>query len=124
MTAYFIFEFKFNADPERIQGELFEIWRHSGYGSEVEIWRWESHGTLICNLFYYRWNDPGCRERIEKILGYLFNISIDGRVYYYRFQEAMQMYGKSKQKITLDQLFSEYYPTLGSYGIRYEVKRF
>lgn len=122
MTAYFIFEFKSDANPEKIQRNLLEIWKRPCYGWDVDIFRHELHGTLVCNVLYFFFDDPGCRERIEEILGYLFDITVDRRVYYYRFSEAMDVYGESKQIITLDQLLSEFYPTMGGSCIRYEVK--
>jgi hypothetical protein len=124
LTAYFIFEFKSNANPEKIQRDLLEIWSRPGYGWDIDIFRHARHGTLICNVLYCFLDDPYCRERIEKILSYLFDTTIDRRVYYYRFNEAMGMYGKQKRRITLDQLLGEYQPTMGGYCIRYEVKYF
>jgi hypothetical protein len=83
----------------------------------------EKNGTVVCDLLYYFSNDIESRERIEQILNYLFSIVIDGRVYYYRFIEAMDTDWKSSQKVTLDQFFSDYCPTLGGYCLRYEVAR-
>ena len=123
MTSYFIFEFKSNADPQKIQEDLLEIWSISEYGWFIDIFHHEKHGTLVCEARYYFHDDSSCRERIERILSYLFKITI-GRVYYYRFIEAMDVYGKFKRRITLNQMFAEYHPTMGGYCVRYEVQRF
>jgi hypothetical protein len=121
MTAYFIFELKASVEPERIQEKLLSIWDRPGYGWDVDVFHHKKNGTLVCNILYYFSDDPECRERIEKILEYLFGIAVDGHIYYYRFNEAMDMYWKSRQKITLDHLFGEYDPILGGYCLRYEI---
>ena len=123
MTAYFIFELRSNLDPKSVQKKVYELWTRSGYGSDVDVYLHAKNGTLICDLLYYFSDDIGSRGRIKQILDYLFSIAIDGRVYYYRFDEAMDTYYKSTQKVTLDQLFSEYCPTLGGYCLRYEIAR-
>ncbi|MEP0914232.1 hypothetical protein NDI45_25320 [Leptolyngbya sp. GB1-A1] len=123
MTAYFIFELKSNLEPKSVQKKVYDLWTRPAYGWDVDVYLHEKNGTVVCNLLYYFSDDTQSRERIEQILDYLFSIAIDGRVYYYRFNEAMDTYRKSSQKVTLDQLFSEYYPTLGGYCLRYEVAR-
>jgi hypothetical protein len=122
LTSYFIFEFKSNADPQKIQEDLLEIWSASEYGWFINIFQ-KKHETLVCEALYYFHNDPNCRGRIERVLSYLFNITTGG-VYYYRFIEAMDVYGKYKRRINLNQMLTKYYPTMGGYGIRHEVQRF
>ena len=123
MTAYFIFELKSNLEPKGVQKKVYDLWIRPGYGWDVDAYLHEKNGTVVCNLLYYFSDDTESRGRIEKILDYLFSIAIDGRVYYYRFNEAMDMYRKSNQKVTRDQLFNECCPTLGGYCLRYEVAR-
>ena len=123
LTAYFIFELKSNLEPKGIQKKVHDLWTRPGYGWDVDAYLHKKNGTVVCDLLYYYSDDTQSRERIEKILDYLFSIAIDGRVYYYRFNEAMDTYWKSSQKVTLDQLFSECCPTLGGYCLRYEVTR-
>jgi hypothetical protein len=123
LTAYFIFELKSNLEPKSVQKKACELWTRPGYGWDVDVYLHEKNGTVVCDLLYYFSDDTESRGRIERVLDYLFSISIDGRVYYYRFNEAMDTYRKSSQKVTLDQLFSEYCPTLGGYCLRYEVVR-
>lgn len=123
MSAYFIFELRSSLEPERVQKKLSDLWTRPGYGWDVDVFQHEKNGTLRCDILYYFSDDPECRERVERILDYLFSIAIDGRVYYYRFNEAMDMYWKSSQKVTLDQLFGDCSPTLGGYSLRYEVAR-
>jgi hypothetical protein len=123
LSAYFIFELKSSLEPGRVQKKLSDLWNHPRYGWDVDVFQHEKNGTLVCDILYYFPNDPECRERIERILDYLFSIAIDGRVYYYRFNEAMNIYWKSTQRVTLDQLFGDYSPTLGGYCLRYGVAR-
>ena len=123
MTAYFIFELKSNLEPKGIQKRVYDLWTRPGYGWDVDVDLNKKNGTVVCNLLYYYSDDTESRGRVERILDYLFSIAIDGRVYYYRFNEAMDTYRKSNQKVTRDQLFSEYCPTLGGYCLRYEIAR-
>ena len=123
MTAYFIFELKSNLEPKSVQKKVHALWTRPGYGWDVDAYLNGKNGTVVCDLLYYFPDDTESRERIEQILHYLFSIAIDGRVYYYRFNEAMYTYRKSSQKVTLDHMFSEYCPTLGGYCLRYEVAR-
>jgi hypothetical protein len=122
LTAFFIFELRTTVESEEIQNVLSSVWKRSGYG-EVEVTWWELHKTFRCEALYFFADDLDCRNRIEEMLRYLFSVAIDGRIYYYRFSEATNYYFKSPQKLTLDDLFSEYYPTLGGYCIRYELQR-
>ena len=98
MTAYFIFELKSNLEPKSVQKEVYDLWNRPGYGWDVDVHLHEKNGTVVCNLLYYFSDDMESRERIERILDYLFSIAIDGRVYYYRFNEAMDTYRKSNHK--------------------------
>ncbi len=123
MTACFIFELRSKVEPETVQQQLSKIWTRSAYGWRVDIFLHEKNRTLVCELLYYFSEDLECRERIEEILDYLFQITVDEHIYYYRFQEAMDWYWKSKQKITIDMLFDEYNPTLGGNCLRYEIFR-
>ena len=122
MTAYFIFELKSTLEPKSVQEKVYDLWIRPG-SRDVDVYFHEKNGTLICDLLYYFSDDTECRGWIEQILDYLFSIAIDGRVHYYRFNEAMDTYRKSSQKVTLDQLFGECCPTLGGYCLRYEVAR-
>lgn len=123
MTASFIFELKSNLEPKSVQKKVYDLWTCSGWGSDVDVYLHEKNGTVVCDLLYYFSDDMESKGRIEQILDYLFSITIDGRVYYYRFYEAMYSYWKSNQKVTLDKLFGEYCPTLGGNCLRYEVTR-
>lgn len=122
MTACFIFELKSEIEPKKAQQQLSKIWMRSVDGQNVDVLPDEKRGTLIRIFDYFSW-DLECRERIEEILDYLFKITVDGHVYYYRFYEATYQYFKSKQKLTLDMLFGEYEPTLGGNCLRYEILR-
>lgn len=123
MTACFIFEWKSNLEPKIVQKKVYDLWTCSRWGFDVDVYLHEKNGTVVCNLLYYFSNDTESKGLIEQILDYLFSITIDGRVYYYRFEEAMYSYWKSNQKVTLDKLFDEYCPTLGGNCLRYEVAR-
>jgi hypothetical protein len=123
LTAYFIFELRSDLEPEWVQKKVYDLWTRPGYGWDVDVYSREKNGTLVCNMLYYFSDDAECRGRIERILDYLFSVAIDGRIYYYRFDEAMYSYKKSKLKVTLEQLFSDYRPTLGGSCLRYEVTR-
>lgn len=123
MTAYFIFEFRSLVEATSIRERVTEIWMRPGYGWEVDVYAHKQHGTLICDVLYYFFPDQEDQSRIEQILAYLFSIALDGRVYYYRFSEAMDMYWSAKQKLDLAQIFGEYCPNLGGLCLRYELIR-
>jgi hypothetical protein len=94
LTAYFIFEFKSLVEATSIRERVAELWMRPGYGWDVDVYAHEQHGTLICDVLYYFLPNQEDRSRIEQILVYLFSVALDGRVYYYRFSEAMDMSGQ------------------------------
>lgn len=123
MTACFIFELRSEVESQKVQQQLSEVWTRSINCYFVDVFLDDKKGTLICILDYYFPDDLDGKNRIKKVLDYLFEITVDGHVYYYRFDEATYLYWKSKQKISLDMLFGEFAPTLGGNCLRYEILR-
>jgi hypothetical protein len=125
LTAIFIFELRTLVEAEIVKAKVSELWLRPGvqYGWEVYVYSQAQNGTLICDILYYFSQDKESRSRIERILNYLFSIALDGRVYYYRFDEATDMYWAAKQKLHIADIFGDYCPNLGGYCLRYELIR-
>jgi hypothetical protein len=125
LTAFFIFELRTLIEAEVVRAKVLGLWLRPQYrfGFSVDVYSQAKNGTLICDVLYYFSPDEEDRSRIERILDYLFDIALDGRVYYYRFDEATDMYWSAKQKLGIEHLFGDYCPNLGGCPLRYELVR-
>jgi hypothetical protein len=118
MTRNATFEFTTNLQPKIVSMQLAKLW--FGVGYEVDIYTLDSSicmlkdiTTLCCTLDYI-WGASEEELMIRQIVDYLLKISVEYKIYYYRYSEANSMWDieerkKPPIKITVDDLFTERY---------------
>jgi hypothetical protein len=127
MTRNATFEFTTNLQPEIVSMRLSKLW--FGVGYTVDIYTLDSFVcvlndiiTLCCTLDYIM-GAPEEELMMRQVVNYLLKISIDHKIYYYRYYEANSRWDleekkKPSTKITIDDLFTEEYePSLSGNNI-------
>jgi hypothetical protein len=133
MTRNATFEFTTNLNPKIVLEQISKLWLGLGY--EVDIYTLETFVcniedkiTLFCTLDYI-YGASEEEEMIRKVVAYLLNISLEQKIYYYRYMEARSTDDLDERKktpieITVDDLFrEEYEPSLsGIIDLRYVIR--
>jgi hypothetical protein len=121
MTRNATFEFTTNLQPKIVSMQLSKLW--FGLGYEVDIYTLDSSICMLndtiklcCTLDYFM----GASEEevmMRQVVDYLLKISIEHKIYYYRYYEAdsrwdLEQEEKLSTKIAIDDLFTEEYAGL------------
>jgi len=121
MSGTYIFEFRTQAPSDEIYAELKRLWR----GTAVELFASPTHqGHLMCDLGYPSWTKEEL-DAIGTIVAYLFSISSDSEIWYYRWYDTIEDVWDFPREIEVEELSrAEFAPAIyDGLQYRYKMKR-
>ncbi len=110
------FEFHTDLDSQYLLKDIRKIWKSEDM--DAEVYPGIKTSSLTCVLSYY-YGHPDQQAKILDVANYLFSITSDGKLFYYRCNDTINECIDFPFPITLDDIFTDDFEPGMYNGIQY-----